>query len=159
MEEIETYRTDVAGFSPRDVVLFPSGLPGFKEHHRFLLDYPDGMAPLIYLRSVESPHPRFILLPVEFVDADYEFKMEPWDHDILFPPALVSPEAIRQIDDLSLYFVVSVVENSLPTVNMLAPIAIRSGALLGVQAVRGDSRYSHAEPLAVPPHDDSMRVQ
>ena len=153
MEEIETDRAGIRRLSAEDILLFPCGLPGFKEHQRFCLVHPHGLAPLIYLQSLQPPSPRFILLPAELVDCDYQFEMEPCDREVLYPIPSDLKASFRRASDLSVYFIVSVLENSAPTVNMLAPIAIRQSTLVGVQAVRGDSRYSHEKPLPTPSRD------
>ena len=129
-------------------LLFPRGLPGFKNHRRFLLSSPLDIAPLTYLESLTPPFPQFLLLPTQSVDPHYDFQMEPLDRNVLYPPdsGLVVDRPDREI---TLYFIVSAVRDSPPTVNMLAPIAIRPALLRGVQAVRSDSVYSHVAPLAL----------
>ncbi len=145
MEHIASSPADQSYLASGAVISFPNGLPGFHEHQRFSLAAPDDLHPLVYLQSLAPPYPRFILLPARLIDAEYQVHLEPWDRDLLFPPGF--HEGIRLDEEITLYFVVSVAENSSPTVNMLAPIAIRTALLLGVQAVRSDRRYSHAQPL------------
>ncbi len=147
MEEMGLDRAEMNRFCQEDVLVFPDGLPGFPDHQRFSLVHPHELAPLVYLQSLEPPQPRFILVPAALVDPGYQLRMEPRDRDLLFPRRTASETNLRREAEISLYFVISVAADRLPTVNMLAPIVIRPALRLGVQAVRGDARYSHAYPL------------
>jgi flagellar assembly factor FliW len=148
MQEIATGRFGVIRYSPDDAVVFPRGLPGFDAHRDFVLLRPHELDPLVYLQSLTAPHPRFLLAPARLVDPQYTLKMEPWDSRVLFPDT-GSPCAAPDADDLYLYFVVAAAPDASPTVNMLAPVAIRRCLRRGVQAVRSDTFYSPAAPLGV----------
>lgn len=122
-------------------VEFPGGLPGFESHHRFVLMENQRFAPLVFLQSLDADL-RFILIPADCVDRSYHVQIEPWDRMILFPQ-----EGPEGHDDLKTYFVLTLSATGVPTINMVAPVVIRSSAARGVQAVRSDSRYSCTAPL------------
>jgi flagellar assembly factor FliW len=142
MQEISTERFGVIRYSLDDRVVFPRGLPGFDAHRDFALLRPHELDPLVYLQSLTSPHPRFLLAPARLIDPAYALKMEPWDNRVVCPEGAVSDP-----DDLNLYFVIAAASDAPPTVNMLAPVAIRRCLRRGVQAVRSDAVYSPAAPL------------
>ncbi len=127
-----------------DVVYFPSGLPGFRELRNFVIYCPNGIEPLAYLQSVVEPYTRFLILPAKVIDADYRPSIEAVDREILFAQS----EGL-DLDELSIYFVLSIDKRGTATVNMLAPVLIRPSTGRGVQAVRSDSVYSHARALVL----------
>ncbi len=139
--------SDLSCEAPRttreDTVTFPHGLPGFESHQEFVLCRQPEWSPLAFLQSAKSDHPRFLIVPVELVDPEYKLEVAPWDRAVLVPDAAFNPSKV------SVFFVVSAPEGASPTVNMLAPILIRSDIRIGIQAVRSDSLYFHAMPLAL----------
>lgn len=147
MEQQIEERTADASFQADQTIEFPAGLPGFKQHTRFTLSAPAELAPLACLQSQTVPFPRFFLLPARSIDRAYRLHMESWDRALLYPSSELAPGAPHE--GVSLYFVISIANDAVPTVNMLAPIVIRPEAKLGVQAVRSDSVYSHAAPIVV----------
>ncbi len=150
VQEIESNRVGPIQFSPEEVLSFPGGLPGFQEHREFVLLEPAALDPLVYLQSLSYPYPRFLAVPAEVVDPEYQLAMERWDRDILFPEDAAGLKLSRMPHaSLSVYFVVSISKDSIATINMLAPIAIRPSIKRGVQAVRADGVYSHAAPLSL----------
>lgn len=150
VQEIASDRIGPIQFSPEEVLSFPGGLPGFQDHQQFVLLQPPAVEPLVYFQSLSYPYPRFLAVPVDVVDPEYQLAMESWDKDLLFPEDASGIKLSRMPHaTLSLYFVVSVSKDMLATVNMLAPIAVRPSIKRGVQAVRADGLYSHAAPLAL----------
>jgi flagellar assembly factor FliW len=69
---------------------------------------------------------------------EYELLIEPWDIKNL----LYSGQS-----DLDSWFIISTPQPDRLTINMLAPVVISRNSRRGVQAVRSDTRYSHAFPL------------
>ena len=152
VQEIASDRVGPIQFSPEEVLDFPGGIPGFQEHREFVLLRPTALDPLVYLQSLSYPYPRFLCVPVQVVDPEYQLAMEPWDKDLLFPEDATGIKLSRMPHArLELYFVVAISKDSVATMNMLAPIAIRPAIKRGVQAVRADGLYSHAAPLALGP--------
>ena len=115
---------------------FPLGLPGFEDHTRFELVERPGVAPIVFLQSVDSPDLCFLAAPVSAIDPAYELAMTPEDQALL-----------ENAHPLLCLAILSVAENGLFTANLLAPVVIDPESRQAVQAVRNDARYSHRHPL------------
>jgi flagellar assembly factor FliW len=138
MTELATTHCGLVRFQEEDVLTFPSGVPGFWHATRFLLlPHPSNNC-IRYLQSASTPGLRFILVAAYSVMPEYELSIEPWDVKILqhSGPA-----------DLDSWFIISTPQPDRLTINMLAPVVISRKSRRGVQAVRSDTRYSHAFPL------------
>lgn len=122
-------------FAEEAAIDFPSGLPGFEDHRRFLLIQAPEHAPLLFLQSLERFQTCLPALPVKLVDPLYELSAAPEDLELLGP----GPPG-----ELLCLCVISAPNNRQATANLLAPILIRPSTGKGVQAVRHDTRYSHA---------------
>lgn len=55
-------------FAEEAAIDFPSGLPGFEDHRRFLLIQAPEHAPLLFLQSLERFQTCLPALPVKLVD-------------------------------------------------------------------------------------------
>lgn len=120
-----------------EIVSFPSGLPGFAEMKRFILQ-PFGDTFYI-LQSVEEKNVAFIVTsPFSFFN----------DFSINLPEAFVSQLSIESEKDVSVWVIVSVKDpftNS--TANLKAPVIINTTKKLGKQYIPDKSSYSLTEPL------------
>lgn len=129
-------------YTPDSALTFPRGLPGFEDCRQFvLLDQPD-FSPLVHMQSLETPELCFLALPVRTVDEAYEIALSPEDREAAGLGDLDEPG--RATLDLAL---LSVATDGRLTANLLAPIVINLTTRQAVQAVRGDTRYSHAQVL------------
>lgn len=121
---------------------FPRGLPGFEDCREFvLLDQPD-LAPLVHMQSLETPELCFLALPVRTILPDYETSLSPEDREAAGLGEAATPG--RSTLDLAL---LSVAIDGRLTANLLAPVVINLTTRQAVQAVRSDTRYSHAHVL------------
>jgi len=118
---------------------FPKGLPGFDERRHFVLVEQAGLAPLVFLQSLETPELCFLALPVQVVDANYDASVAPDDLETL---------AIDPSDQPLCLTLLAAAENGRLTANLLAPVVINPRTRIAVQAVRSDMRYSHQHALA-----------
>lgn len=129
-------------YASDSTLTFPRGLPGFEECRQFvLLDQPD-LAPLVYMQSLETPELCFLALPVRAVVPDYEISLSPEDCEAAGMDDAAGPG--RSTLDLAL---LSVAVDGRLTANLLAPVVINLATRQAVQAVRSDTRYSHAHVL------------
>lgn len=132
-------------YREEDVVQFPSGLPAFEDESRFLVIEPPDRAPLAFLQSMRQPGLCFLALPVLTIDPQYALAMTVDDLEVLQLDAGRQPAIGVEVDCLA---IVAVPETGPANANLLAPIVIRRGNRLGVQAIRVDSTYSHQHPMA-----------
>ena len=115
---------------------FPAGLPGFEDQKRFVLTNQGELAPLVFLRSLDSDDLCFTTLPVSAIDPGYELSLSFEDR-----------ERLGREGDLLVLAILAAAENGQWTANLLAPVVIQVEARTGVQAVRSDARYSHRHCL------------
>ena len=115
---------------------FPQGLPGFELEHRFVLLEPEPLKPLLFLQSAAAPELCFATLPVAAIHPDYEMQLSAEDH-----------KTLGNTESLLALAIVCNGEGGSLTANLLAPVAINLASRVGVQAVRSDTVYSHAQPL------------
>jgi len=135
MSEIVTRQFGKIQFTEDAILHFPSGLPGFEKHTRFLRVERSATAPIIFLQSLDSPDLCFATAPVHAIDPHYRLAITPEDQQIL------SPAGER------LCLAILAPGKSGWTANLLAPLVINPKTRVAVQAVRADSVYSHQHPL------------
>jgi flagellar assembly factor FliW len=121
------------------VIRIPSGLPPFVNQTRYLLLSSEQKSPLVFLQSLDEPELCFIALPVLSIDSGYELRIEPED--------LAAIHHRGASSDLLCVAIVTFSGDGPVTANLMAPVVIDTQTRLGVQAIRADGRYSHAEPL------------
>lgn len=143
MLPIRTRFFGVAECSPDDVIVFPAGIPPFVASTRFVLMSDDKRRPLLFLQSVDEENLCFITIPIRVLEADYQLSIEEDDLHLLDWTQDRSPS----IDDLSCFAILTIPETGPATANMLAPVLIDTRKQLGVQAVRSDNLYLHAQSL------------
>ena len=115
---------------------FPQGLPGFEGERHFVFVEPEDLKPVAFLQSIATPGLCFTTIPVTAIDANYDLQLKREDHKLL-----------GGTDSLIALAILSGTKEGAPTANLLAPLAIHLANRRGVQAVRWDSKYSHAQPL------------
>lgn len=79
MANCETRYFGTIGYDEPSVIVFPAGLPGFPQSHRFLLVEDSAHRPLVFLQSLDDSQLCFLLLPVALVDSAYRLKMSAED--------------------------------------------------------------------------------
>ena len=62
-------------YEPSSECFFPRGLPGFEEQKRFVLMERDGLAPIVFLQSVQTPGLCFLAVSVWVADPGYQVGM------------------------------------------------------------------------------------
>jgi flagellar assembly factor FliW len=147
MPEFQTRYFGSVVYEEESVLHFPLGLPGFAEEGRFLLIEQSVNKPLVFLQSLARPELCFITLPILAVCPDYELATAPEDLRALSLAEDRQPIIGAEVLCLA---VVSLVEDSSPTANLLSPIVVNWRTRCAVQAIQVDSSYSHQHPLLAP---------
>ena len=123
---------------------FPWGLPAFESECRFLpLEMP-GHQPLVFLQSVITPSLCFIALPVLAADQGYKLEVVAGDLRDLHLEDQRQPSIGSEVLVLAL---LSIHDEGPATANLLAPVVINLANRRGLQAIRQDTAYSHAQPI------------
>lgn len=121
-------------------ISFPWGMPGL-DYNEYILNSLSEESTLFFLQSTAEPEVALLLVNPFAVYTDYEFDLS---DDIL--------EQLK-IADLNQVVVFCTVNTSRgidsATVNLLAPIVINTGEMLGKQVVLNDKKYSLRTPLSI----------
>lgn len=149
MPSIRTRFFGTAEYAMEDITTFPGGIPPFVHcTHFVLMSYP-AKQPLVFLQSVDDETLCFIAMPVRVLVPDYELAVEEQDLSALGWPTDKPPTT----NDLVCLAILTIPERGAATANLLAPVLINTAARLGVQAVRSDTVYTHAQPLEEQAHE------
>src|SRR5262245_25683667 len=57
------------------VVEFPTGIPGFESHHRFVLIASEDLSPLGCLKSIDSPDVTFLVIDPRLISLRYDLTL------------------------------------------------------------------------------------
>jgi flagellar assembly factor FliW len=123
---------------------FPAGLPGFEDQKSFFFLTMPGSEPLFFLQSASMRDLCFILLPVLAVDPRYRLDLAPEELSELQFSTGRKPIIGK---DVLCAAIVSSGDGEVPTVNLMAPIVVSLETKIGIQAICGDSGYSHRHQL------------
>ncbi len=124
---------------PRDVIAFPSGLPGFESCRRFVLVSAADFAPMQLLQSVEGPAASFLVIDPRRVMPHYRsvlgqtdlMRLGATDATLLLWLSMVSFDASGSAH-----------------ANLRAPVVINPERMLGFQVMPHNSLYPLRHPLA-----------
>jgi flagellar assembly factor FliW len=126
---------------PERMIVFPHGLLGFADRHRYLLaEIPGADAAFKLLQSIDDPELSFIVLPLGLSDGP------------IAGPDLAAARTARAIEDAALAVLAIVTvraeaERVDLTVNLRAPLLVDTGRRLGYQHVLPDDSYPLRHPL------------
>ena len=119
-------RFATANVNPRDVLIFPDGLPGYETVREFvLLDIPD-QAPLKVLHAVSGPEPCFLVIDPKAVMPSYRCELGASDRFRL---------GVEDDSGLVWLAVVIVAENGEISINLRAPIVLNPVRMTGRQVM------------------------
>jgi flagellar assembly factor FliW len=133
-------------FSDDAVIRVPFGLAPFVNQTRYLLLARNGMQPLMFLQSIEEPGLCFITMPATLAWPGYAIDLAPEHVMALSRAGCVTPDPAG----LTWLVILTVPESGAVTANLMSPVVIDMEHRVGIQAVRADGRYSHAQPLGDP---------
>ncbi|MCL4848067.1 MAG: flagellar assembly protein FliW [Acidobacteria bacterium] len=124
---------------PRDVVAFPSGVPGFETCRRFVLLSSPSFAPMQLLQSVEGPAASFLVIDPRLVLPQFRAVVGHTD---------LARLGATETTVLLWLSLVSFDSSGQAYANLRAPIVINPERMLGYQVMPHNSLYPMRHPLA-----------
>ncbi len=129
------------GPSPDNTIIFEDGIPGFPDHHEFLLvDFADGESAFQLLQSTRDQDLAMIVCSPWVFFPDYQPEITDADRDGL---DLVNP------DDAVVFCPVTIGSEASLTVNLLGPFVVNAGTRQARQIVLVDSEYATRAPIQI----------
>jgi flagellar assembly factor FliW len=123
---------------------FPSGIPGFEDHTRFLFIEQPHAQPLVFMQSFDDPSLCFMSVPVFVADPNYRLELTAEDRTAL---GLTDDAPVEIGPDVVCLALVTATEGSDPTANLASPIVLNLRNRKAVQSIQGSSKYSLRHPL------------
>ena len=121
-------------------IQFPSGLPGFEEHRKFILESRDDLRPFLWLRSIEDPEVALPVISSLLLKRAVLTQLTDEHLSLIGNPAM---------EHIAPYYVLRVeAENNTITVNTKAPLIIRTDIGQGQQIILDQDDLYFDEPLA-----------
>jgi flagellar assembly factor FliW len=115
------------------------GLPAFEDETRFLAVEQDGLAPVVFLQSLQRPDLAFPAIPVRAIVPTFELAL--------------SADEVKWLggdEDLLALAILTISSNHV-TANLRAPVVVNQKTRVGLQAIQADSAYSHQYVLEEAP--------
>ena len=113
------------------VVEFPSGIPGFESHRRFVLIASAELSPLGCLKSVDSSDVSFLVIDPRLLSFGY---------DLTLSEAELARIGAGPADTLLWLAIVTITERE-AAANLRAPVIINPARMLGCQVIRENDQY------------------
>lgn len=124
-----------AGATPQaaatPIVEFPSGIPGFESHRRFVLIASAELSPLGCLKSVDSSDVSFLVIDPRLLSFGY---------DLTLSEAELARIGASPGETLLWLVIVTITERD-ATANLRAPVIINPARMLGCQVIRENDHY------------------
>lgn len=115
-------------------LLFPRGLLGFEDHHRYVLQSDPHWSPLRRLESVDDRTLSFVLAPPRLFASDYHISVDPQE---------LAEIGECTAEDLESWVIVTIPDDpSQMSVNLQGPLIINHATGRGKQLVLTRSHYS-----------------
>ena len=135
MKKINTLRFGELEIEEQDVVRFADGIPAFEDEHEFVvLPYEEG-TPYMFLQSMMTPEPAFLMTDPFVFFPDYSFELDDENMEKL---------AINSMDDVLVCTLISVPRSGVAdmTTNLLAPVVINRHTMQARQIVLEKTQYT-----------------
>lgn len=146
MPKLSTVYFQELEYSNHSVIDFPAGLPGFEDQIAFLFLEQPHTRPLVFMQSLLNPRLCFLALPVSVVDPEYRLSLSPEDLTALG----LEPDSAPKVGaDIGCFVLLTVAENSPPTVNLMSPIVLNLRSRKAIQAIPAASEYPLRHPLVL----------
>jgi flagellar assembly factor FliW len=113
------------------VVEFPSGIPGFESHRRFVLIASADLSPLGCLKAVGGSDVSFLVMDPRLLFFNYDLTLSEFER------ARIGAGA----DDPLLWLTIVTVTEKEATANLRAPVVINPAKMIGCQVIRENDRY------------------
>jgi len=124
----------------RNLLSFPSGLPGFEQCHRFVLLASVEAAPLQVLMSVDGPPASFLVIEPRIVLPTYRCVLSQSDRQRL---------GAAEGDSVLWLSLLTVKDDGSAFANLRAPVVINPAQMVGYQVVPQDSLYPLRHPVTL----------
>jgi flagellar assembly factor FliW len=124
----------------RNLLSFPTGLPGFELCRHFVLLSSMDAAPLQCLMSVDGPPATFLALDPRLVVPDYRCVLAASDHERL---------GAGDNEPLLWLVLLTINERGAAFANLRAPVVINPAGMVGYQVVSQDSLYPLRHAVAL----------
>lgn len=113
------------------VVEFPSGIPGFESHRRFILITSAELSPLGCLKSVDSSDVSFLVIDPRLLSLGYDRTLNAVERARLGAGA----------DDPLLWLAIVTITEKEASANLRAPVVINPAKMIGCQVIRENDQY------------------
>jgi len=113
------------------VVEFPSGIPGFESHRRFVLIASADLSPLGCLKAVDSTDVSFLVIDPRLLFLSYDLTLNEFERARLG----------AQSDEPLLWLAIVTITEKEATANLRAPIVINPTKMIGCQVIRENDQY------------------
>jgi flagellar assembly factor FliW len=113
------------------VVEFPSGIPGFESHRRFILITSAELSPLGCLKSVDSSDVSFLVIDPRLLSFDYDLTLSDFERARL---------GAGPGEPLLWLAIVTITEQA-ASANLRAPVVINPAKMIGCQVIRENDQY------------------
>jgi flagellar assembly factor FliW len=123
-----------------DIVEFPEGLPGFEQCRRFVVLSSNDTAPVKCLHALDGTKASFLAVDPRLVQRGYRCALSEQDRRRL---------GAERDDALLWLALVTLGDDTVPSVNLRAPVVINPGRMVGFQTMPHDSLYPLRHPLVV----------
>jgi len=117
--------------SDKLVVEFPSGIPGFESHHRFVLIASAELSPLGCLKAVDASDVSFLVLDPTLLFFNYDLTLSESER------ARIGADAGEPL----LWLAIVTITEKEATANLRAPIVINPSKMIGCQLIRENDQY------------------
>jgi len=113
------------------VVEFPSGIPGFESHRRFVLIASADLTPLGCLKSMDSSDVSFLVIDPRLLWLDYDLTLSEFERARLGGGD----------DDPLLWLSIVTITETEAAANLRAPVVINPATMTGCQLIRENDQY------------------
>jgi flagellar assembly factor FliW len=124
----------------RNLLTFPSGLPGFEQCHRFVLLASVEAAPLQVLMSVDGPPASFLVIEPRLVLPAYRAVLTTSDRQRL---------GLADGDSVLWLSLLTIKDDGSAFANLRAPVVINPARMVGCQVVPQDTLYPLRHPVTL----------
>ncbi|HEX7795982.1 MAG TPA: flagellar assembly protein FliW [Vicinamibacterales bacterium] len=113
------------------VVEFPSGIPGFESHRRFVLIASAELSPLGCLKAVDASDVSFLVLDPRLLFFNYDLTLSEFER------ARIGADAGEPL----LWLAIVTITEKEATANLRAPVVINPSKMIGCQLIRDNDQY------------------
>ena len=113
------------------VLEFPSGIPGFESHRRFILIASADLSPLGCLKAVDSSDVSFLVIDPRLLLMNYDITLSDFER------ARIGAGP----DEPLLWLAIVTITQKEATANLRAPVVINPATMIGCQVIRENDQY------------------